>query len=66
MFFTSLFSILAGGSLGPEAPLVAMCGALGGFVSRTIFGQTNTHVVRKHSLMGMAGKWLSEKGKPSF
>lgn len=64
MFFASLFSILAGGSLGPEAPLVAMCGALGGFVSRQVFGQTNIHVIRKHSLMGMAGALAAFFGCP--
>ena len=47
--------ITAGGSLGPEAPLVAICGALGGFVSRRIFRQSSTNVVRKHTLMGMGG-----------
>ena len=39
MLVASMFSILAGGSLGPEAPLVAICGALSGFVSRRIFRQ---------------------------
>lgn len=53
MVFASMFSILAGGSLGPEAPLVAICGALGGFVSRRIFRQKYVNVVRKHTLMGM-------------
>jgi len=53
MVFASMFSILAGGSLGPEAPLVAICGALGGFVSRKIFRQKYVNVVRKHTLMGM-------------
>lgn len=55
MVFASLFSILAGGSLGPEAPLVAICGAIGGFISRRIFRQEHVNVVRKHTLMGMAG-----------
>ena len=54
MVVASLFSILGGGSLGPEAPLVAICAALGGFVSRRVFGQTNRNIVRKHTLMGMA------------
>ena len=55
MVVASFCSILAAGSLGPEAPLVAICGALGGFVSRRIFGQRIRNVVRKHTLMGMAG-----------
>ena len=54
MFVASMFSILAGGSLGPEAPLVAICGALGGFVSRRIFRQKYVNVVRKHTLMGVS------------
>ena len=55
MVMASQFSILGGASLGPEAPLVAICAALGGFVSRTIFKRTNRNIVRKHTLMGMAG-----------
>jgi H+/Cl- antiporter ClcA len=55
MVVASGFSILAGGSLGPEAPLVAICAALGGFISRSVFGMTNRNLVRKHTLMGMAG-----------
>ena len=58
MMVASLFSILAGGSLGPEAPLVAICGALGGFVSRHIFRQNYVNVVRKHTLMGMSGEFM--------
>jgi len=64
MVFASIFSILAGGSLGPEAPLVAICGALGGFVSRRIFRQSSTNVVRKHTLMGMAGALAAFFGVP--
>ena len=64
MVCASLFSILAGGSLGPEAPLVAICGALGGFVSRQLFGQTNIHVIRKHTFMGMAGALSAFFGCP--
>ncbi|KAG7346731.1 chloride channel [Nitzschia inconspicua] len=64
MVFSSLFSILAGGSLGPEAPLVAICGALGGFVSRRIFLQKHINVVRKHTLMGMGGALAAFFGVP--
>mmetsp|Transcript_53317 Transcript_53317/g.129594 ORF Transcript_53317/g.129594 Transcript_53317/m.129594 type:complete len:474 (-) Transcript_53317:280-1701(-) len=64
MAFASLFSILAGGSLGPEAPLVAICGALGGFISRSIFRQNITNIVRKHTLMGMAGALAAFFGVP--
>ena len=61
-----LFSkiITAGGSLGPEAPLVAICGALGGFVSRRIFRQHHINVVRKHTLMGMAAALAAFFGVP--
>ena len=64
MIVASLFSILAGGSLGPEAPLVAICGALGGFVSRRLFRQKYVNVVRKHTLMGMAGALAAFFGAP--
>jgi H+/Cl- antiporter ClcA len=64
MIFASFFSILGGGSLGPEAPLVAICGALGGFVSRKIFRQKYVNVVRKHTLMGMGGALAAFFGAP--
>ena len=43
---------------------MAICGALGGFVSRHLFGQNNVHVVRKHTLMGMAGALSAFFGCP--
>eukprot|EP00977_Amphora_coffeiformis_P000391 scaffold108_cov162-Amphora_coffeaeformis.AAC.2 len=64
MVVASFCSILAAGSLGPEAPLVAICGALGGFVSRRIFGERHRNVVRKHTLMGMAGALSAFFGAP--
>jgi H+/Cl- antiporter ClcA len=64
MAVASQFSILGGGSLGPEAPLVAICAALGGFLSRRMFGQRNRNVVRKHTLMGMAGALSAFFGCP--
>jgi H+/Cl- antiporter ClcA len=64
MVVASQFSILAGGSLGPEAPLVAICAALGGFISRSVFGMTNRNLVRKHTLMGMAGALAAFFGCP--
>jgi hypothetical protein len=64
MIVASMLSILAGSSLGPEAPLVAICGALGGFVSRRIFRQKYVNVVRKHTLMGMAGALAAFFGAP--
>eukprot|EP00957_Ditylum_brightwellii_P145025 11045167-Ditylum_brightwellii.AAC.1 len=53
MLVAFLFSIVGGGSLGPEALLVAVCAALGGFVSRS-----------KHTLMGMAGALAAFFGCP--
>ncbi len=64
MVCASQFGILAGGSLGPEAPLVAICAALGGFVSRGLFKRTNRNIVRKHTLMGMAGALAAFFGSP--
>lgn len=64
MVCASQFGILAGGSLGPEAPLIAICAALGGFVSRILFKRTNRNTVRKHTLMGMAGALAAFFGSP--
>lgn len=64
MVCASQFSILGGGSLGPEAPLVAICAALGGFISRHIFGVQERNLVRKHTLMGMAGALAAFFGCP--
>lgn len=54
MVVASQMSIVGGGSLGPEAPLVAICASVAGWVSRTIFKQKFKNVVRKHTLCGMA------------
>lgn len=64
MVVASLFSIVAGGSLGPEAPLVAICAALAGLISRSVFKQRNTNIVRKHTFMGMAGALAAFFGVP--
>jgi Chloride channel protein EriC len=64
MVCASQFGILGGGSLGPEAPLVAICAALGGFVSRVIFKRTDRNIIRKHTLMGMAGALAAFFGCP--
>jgi len=64
MTVASLFTILAGGSLGPEAPLVAICAATAGLISRNMFKQTNTNVIRKHTFMGMAGALSAFFGVP--
>ncbi|KAI0562748.1 hypothetical protein FGB62_54g15 [Gracilaria domingensis] len=54
MLVASQVSILGGGSLGPEAPLVAICASIGGWVSMTVFKQQYKNLVRKHTLCGMA------------
>lgn len=54
MIAASQLSILGGGSLGPEAPLVAICASIAGWVSITLFKQKYKNVVRKHTLCGMA------------
>jgi H+/Cl- antiporter ClcA len=64
MIASSMFTILAGASLGPEAPLVAICAATAGFISRRIFRQSNRNVVRKHTFMGMAGALSAFFGVP--
>lgn len=64
MIAASMFTILAGASLGPEAPLVAICAATAGFVSRSIFHQKNKNVIRKHTFMGMAGALSAFFGVP--
>lgn len=64
MVASSLFSILAGASLGPEAPLVAICAATAGFLSRKVFKQKNRNVVRKHTFMGMSGALSAFFGVP--
>ena len=60
----SMFTILSGASLGPEAPLVAICAATAGFISRRIFYQKNRNVIRKHTFMGMAGALSAFFGVP--
>lgn len=54
MVAASQLSILGGGSLGPEAPLVAICASVAGWVSLSIFKCRHKNVVRKHTLCGMA------------
>jgi len=64
MVLASQFSIIGGGSLGPEAPLVAICACLGGFISMRLFKRKNRNTVRKHTLMGMAGALAAFFGSP--
>lgn len=64
MISASFFSILAGGSLGPEAPLVAICAGIAGFLSRNTFGTCQRNIVRKHTLMGMSGALAAFFGSP--
>jgi H+/Cl- antiporter ClcA len=64
MIFASQFSILGGGSLGPEAPLVAISAAVSGFVSRNVLHNCSRNIVRKHTLMGMSGALAAFFGSP--
>ncbi len=49
MFLCSSFSIAAGGSLGPEAPLLALCAATTSWLGRKVQPQ------HKHSAISAAG-----------
>lgn len=64
MIAASQFSILGGGSLGPEAPLVAICAGVAGWLSRNVFKTVNKNVVRKHTLMGMCAALAAFFGAP--
>jgi H+/Cl- antiporter ClcA len=64
MVVASFFTVLGAASLGPEAPLVAICGALAGWVSRDLFHERHANVTRKHTLMGMAGALAAFFGVP--
>ncbi|CAM9780961.1 unnamed protein product [Pylaiella littoralis] len=52
MIFCSLFSIAAGGSLGPEAPLVAVSASASGYISMKYF-KHDIVMVRKCTIIGM-------------
>ncbi|CAL8470569.1 g10111 [Coccomyxa elongata] len=52
MFVCSAFSIAAGGSLGPEAALLALCGSTTSWLARKVFGARGQHL-RNCALMGM-------------
>lgn len=49
----SLFSIAAGGSLGPEAPLVAVSASASGYISMQFF-KHDMVMVRKCTIIGMS------------
>jgi hypothetical protein len=56
MILASLFSIVAGASVGPEAAVVAVGATLAGFISCNVFGtdpKVQRNLVRKHTLMGV-------------
>lgn len=54
MILASIASIVGAGSLGPEAPLITICGTLSGWVSLRLFGQRYKNLVRRHTLCGMS------------
>lgn len=53
MIFVSLCSIAAGGSLGPEAPLVAISASVSGWMSMKYF-KHDPVMVRKCTIIGMS------------
>lgn len=52
MFVCSAFSIAAGGSLGPEAALLALCGSTTSWLAQKVFGARG-QMLRNCALMGM-------------
>lgn len=64
MIAASQFSIIGGGSLGPEAPLVAICAGIAAIVSRYLLKTQNLNVIRKHTLMGMCAALAAFFGAP--
>jgi len=64
MCIASLLFMFAGGSLGPEAPLGGICASIAGWISRKVFKQTDRNIIRKHTLMGMAGALAGFFGSP--
>lgn len=53
MIFASLFSIAAGGSVGPEAPLAAVSSSVTGWLSMHYF-QHDVAMTRKCTIIGMS------------
>lgn len=53
MFFCSLATVTSGSSLGPEAPLLAICASTVSWISKTVFGHSG-RMLRSCTLMGMA------------
>lgn len=53
MFTCSLFSVCAGGSLGPEAPLLCLCASTVSYVFQKLL-PVSPRMLRYCSLMGMA------------
>lgn len=53
MFLCSICTIVSGGSLGPEAPLLAMCASTTGWISERVLGHSG-QMLRDCTLIGMA------------
>eukprot|EP00210_Caulerpa_lentillifera_P003493 g3333.t1 len=53
MYLCSICTIVSGGSLGPEAPLLAMCASSTGWISRRVLGH-HGQLLRDCTLIGMA------------
>jgi H+/Cl- antiporter ClcA len=53
MLVCSLFSVCAGGSLGPEAPLLTLCASTVAFIFQKVI-PVKSSMLRYCTLMGMA------------
>ncbi|GMH39505.1 hypothetical protein BSKO_07403 [Bryopsis sp. KO-2023] len=53
MYLCSTFSIVAGASVGPEAPVLAVCGAAISWLSQVVMGHSG-QMLKSCTLMGMA------------
>ena len=53
MFVCSLFSVCAGGSLGPEAPLLTLCAATVSYLLQRLI-PVNAKMMRYCTLLGMS------------
>jgi H+/Cl- antiporter ClcA len=62
MIMSSLLCISSGGSLGPEAPLVQVCGSIGTFVAKKF--KMKGEDVRSLTIAGMAAAFTALFGSP--
>ena len=53
MFVSSIFSVCAGGSLGPEAPLLCLCASTAAYTFQRLF-PVRQRMLRYCSMLGMS------------